>query len=133
MARYHGRKGTIYMSTTGTGNASPLGSMSSWDLNMATDTVEVTSFGDANKTYVQGLPDLSGSMSGFFEDTQDVIFDAAASADGCKIYLYPSSDAPTIYWYDPAWVDASISTGVSAAITVSANFRANGSWAKKPA
>lgn len=133
MARYHGRKGTIYMSPDGTAAASPLGSMSSWDLNMATDTVEVTAFGDANKVYVQGLPDLSGSMSGFFDDTNDTLFDAAASADGCKIYLYPSSDAPTVYWYGPAWVDASISTGVGAAVTTSANFRAKSSWGKKPA
>jgi hypothetical protein len=132
MAKYHGKRGVVYMSVSGSTTATNLGALSSWDLNMATDTVEVTSFGDANKTYVQGLPDLSGSMSGFFEDSQDTLFDAAASADGVKIYLYPSSDAPTIYWYGPAWVDASISTGVSAAITVSANFRANGSWGKKP-
>lgn len=131
MARYHGKRGTVYMSTTGSGTATQLGSLSSWDLNMSTDTVETTSFGDANKTYVQGLPDLSGSMSGFFEDSQDTLFAAAESADGVKIYLYPSTDAPSIYWYGPAWVDASISTGVSAAITISANFRANGSWGRQ--
>lgn len=118
------------MSTSGTGAASPVTGLSSWDLNMATDTVETTSFGDANKTYVQGLPDLSGSISGFFQDDVDTLFAAAESADGVKLYLYPSTDANDIYWYGPAWVDASISTGVGAAITTSANFRANGSWSR---
>lgn len=132
MARYHGRKGVVYMSTTGTGNAANVISLSSWELNMATDVVETTAFGDANKTYVQGLKDLSGTIQGFWDSADDTVFDAADSADGVKMYLYPSSDAATIYFYGPAWVDASISTGVSAAVTVSANFRANGSWGRKP-
>jgi hypothetical protein len=45
---------------------------------MATDKVEVTSFLDANKTYVQGLKDISGALSGFWEDSQDALFDAAS-------------------------------------------------------
>lgn len=99
---------------------------------MATDKVETTSFGDANKTYVQGLKDISGQIAGHWEDTQDTLFDASESTDGCKLYLYPSSDAPTIYFYGPAWLDVSIEVGVSAAVTYSANFVANGSWGRKP-
>ena len=44
------------------------------------------------------------------------------------MYLYPSSDAPTKYWYGPAWVDFSITVASDAAVAVSASFAANGDW-----
>ncbi len=129
MARYHGKKGIVYVSTTGTGVATSV-TLTEWTLNMNTDKVETTSFGDANKTYVQGLKDLQGTLSGFYDESDSKLFTAADSTDGIKMYLYPSTDAPTKYWYGPAWLDASITTGVSAAVSVSANFVANGSWGR---
>jgi len=117
MAVYAGRKGVVYLSTTGSGAAA---------------NVVHLSFGDANKTYVQGLKDIQGTLAGFFDDTETKPFTAADSVDGCKLYLYPSSDAATIYWYGPAWLDYSIDTSVGGAIAMTANFAANGSWGKKP-
>lgn len=128
MSAYAGRKGIIYISTTGTGVASLVIKMNKWSLDRATDKIEVTSFGDANKTYVQGLPDLQGTVTGFWDDTETKPFTAASSTDGIKIYLYPSSDAPTKYAYGPAWLDMSIETPVSGAATLSGTFVANGSW-----
>jgi hypothetical protein len=128
VAAYAGRKGVIYMSTTGTGVAVSVVNMKTWSLNMPTDKIEVTAFGDANKKYVQGLPDVTGDMSGWWDDTSDALYDASRSTDGVKMYLYPSTDAPSKYWYGPAWVDFSIDVDVSGAIEVSASFAANGSW-----
>lgn len=130
MAKYHGRKGVVYLSTTGTGTASSV-TLTEWSLNRATDRVDVTSFGDANKTYVQGLPDLQGSFSGVWDHADTKIFDAASSSDGCKLYLYMSSDASGLYFYGPAWLDASITTSVSDAVKISGTFAANGSWGQK--
>ena len=132
MAVYHGRKGVVYMSTTGSGDASSVIKLNMWTLNMSTDVVETTSYADSNKTYVQGLPDAQGRFGGFFDNSESKLFTGRDSADGVKIYLYPSSDAPTIYWYGPAWVDYSVDSAVSDAVKISANFRANGAWAKKP-
>lgn len=132
MAVYAGRKGVVYLSTTGSGNASSVVHLSQWTLSSATDKIEVTSFLDANKTYVQGLKDLQGTLSGFFDDTETKPMTAADSVDGCKVYLYPSSDSPTVYWYGPAWLDYSLDTSVGGAVTLSANFAANGSWGRKP-
>ena len=132
MPAYHGRKGVVYMSTSGSGTAVNIVYLSEWALNMATDKVETTAFGDANKTYVQGLKDVSGTLSGYFDSATDQLFDAADSADGVKVYLYPSADAPTIYFYGPAWVDASISVPVSGAVTISGTIAANGSWGRRP-
>jgi hypothetical protein len=132
MARYHGKAGVAYISVSATALASNI-TLTEWSLDQSTDVVETTSMGDSNKTYVQGLRDIRGTFSGMFDDTEyDTIFDAAESTDGIQVYLYPSSDAATIYWYGPAWLDASIRTGVSAAVEVSGNFVANGAWGRKP-
>jgi hypothetical protein len=128
MARYHGKSGVVYVSTTGTGTASNAASLSTWTLDLDTDLVETTSFGDTNKTYVQGLRNIQGTISGFWDDTEAKLFTASTSADGCKIYLYPSSSAVSKYAYGPAWLSVSLDTGVGDAVTVSANFSANGSW-----
>lgn len=132
MAVYHGRKGVVYISTTGSGAASLVLSLTDWSLDMSVDTVEVTSFGDVNKTYVQGLPDINGSFSGFWNDSEDKLFTASSSTDGCKIYLYPSSDIATKYFYGPAWLSVSVSTAVGDAVKVTGNFVANGTWKRTP-
>jgi len=97
---------------------------------MNTDEVDVTSFGDANKTYVQGLRDIRGSFEGFWDDTETKIFSGAESADGVRLYLYMSSTAATRYFYGPAWVNFSIETGVGDAVKVTGNFMANGAWGR---
>ena len=130
MAKYHGQNARIYMSTSGSGTAASVGGLSSWSLDMPTDRVEVTAFEDANKTYVQGKKDLSGEFSGFWDDTDDALFDAAESTTAVKCYLYPSADAPSKYFYGTAWVDASIETGVDAAVAISGSFQAAGSWGR---
>ena len=131
MARYHGGKGRVMLSPTGAGVAVAV-TMSEWSLNKTTDKAEVTSFGDANKTYVQGLPDISGALSAYFDDLDDSLFDGAESADGVKLYLYPSTDALTIYHYGPAWLDASITVPVNGPVACSGNFVAKASWGRKP-
>lgn len=82
--------------------------------------------------YVQGLRDIKGTLTGFWDSADDSLFDASESADGIKMYLYPASIASTIYFYGPAWVDASINVDVNGAIGVTGNFVANGAWARKP-
>lgn len=123
-----GRRGVVYISTTGTGNAINVISLNAWTFNKTTDKIEVTSFGDTTKTYVQGLPDAQGTFAGFWNDSETKLTTAAASTDGCKIYLYPDSSKPTSYHYGPAWLDLSYETSVSGAVTINGNFAANGSW-----
>ncbi len=131
MARYAGRKGVVYMSTTGAGTAVLVANLNKWSLNMQTDKIEVTAFGDANKVYVQGMRDVKGSISGFFDDTDDSLYDTAQSTTGGKFYLYPSSDAPSKYFYGTAWTDFNIDTTVAGAVTVSGDFAAAGSWGQQ--
>lgn len=111
-----------------TGVATLVVKLNTWSLNLATDKFEVTSFADANKTYVQGLKDIQGTISGFWDDTETKPFAGAASTTGVKLYLYPDSVTPTKYAYGTAWLDSSIETPVGGAVTISANFAAAGSW-----
>jgi hypothetical protein len=128
MARYHGKSGRLYAATTGSGTAVPVASLSSWSVDMSTDTAETTSFGDTNKTYVQGLPDISISFEGFWDDAESTIYTASTSTDGTKLYLYPSTNAASKYLYGPAWIDFSVNTGVGDAVKVSGSGSANGAW-----
>lgn len=130
MPRYHGRKGAIYMSTTGTGAATMMVSMNAWSLDRSTDLVDVTAFGDINKVFVAGLPNLQGSLSGWWDTASDLLYDGATSADGVKLYLYPSTDAMSKYFYGPAWVNFNIEVGVNDAVSISGDFAANGAWGK---
>lgn len=130
MSRYHGKAGRVMLSDTGS-SAAVTTTMSGWTLNRQTDRVEVTSFGDANKTYVQGLPDLQGTLTGFVDNADDRLFDAAESADGAKLYLYFSTNALTIYFYGTAWVDASMDVPVSGAVAMNGTFAAASSWGRQ--
>lgn len=132
MARAHGKSGAIYVSPNGTGVAVAIGNLSAWSLDRSTDKVEVTAFQDLNKVYVQGLPDLKGTLSGFWDSASDPLYAAGISVDGTKLYLYPSTNVPTVYDYGPAWLDTSINVAVNGAVAISANFVAAGSWGHKP-
>ena len=130
MAKEHGKYGRVLMSTSAAGGVAAV-SMAEWALNLATDQVEVTSFGDSNKTYVTGLKDLQGSFSGFLDTSDQTLFQAADSTDGCKLYLYPdATNNAGKYWYGLANVSASITDPVSGALAITGTFSARGSWTR---
>lgn len=118
------------MAASAGGNAVPLASMASWSLSAATERAETTSFGDTNVTRVAGLPDYSGAFAGFFDNDDATLFAAAATLVGVPCYLYPSTDAPSKYWYGLANVDYEIETEVSDAIKIKANWDAAGNWGR---
>jgi len=129
MAAYAGKSGAVYLAIeSSTGVATQCIKLNTWTLDRSSDTFEVTAFGDTNKTFVQGLPNLSGTISGSWDDTETKPFAGAISTNGVKVYLYPSSTAPTKYAYGVAWLSVSIEAPVNGAVTVSGNFVAANSW-----
>jgi len=132
LARYHGKRGRIYLSSTAAGVAVPVASMATWSLSAATDRVEVTSFGDTNVQRVAGLPDFSGQFSGFFDDSDNTLFLGAETLQGVSCYLYVDvTNAPSKYWYGLANVDYEISLDVGDAAKITANFDAASNWGRK--
>lgn len=124
MARIHGRRGRLYVGlASDSAAAQPVAFLNSWSVEFAVDKVDVTAFGDTNKIYVSGLPDASGSFSGFYDTETAQLY--AASQDGLarKFYLYPDT-ADGDYWYGTALFDFSVSGSVSDAVTVSGSWNA---------
>jgi hypothetical protein len=128
MARYHGRKGVVYLK--GSGAVVRITTLTDWSLDASRDKVDVTAFGDTNLVSVQGLPNYTGDFNGFWDDTQDTIFEASENSAAGLMYLYPSADAPTKYWCGPAWVDYSINTAVKDAVKVKGTWSAGGAWTR---
>jgi len=131
MARYAGFKGAVYGSTTGSGTAVFIASLSKFSLSMTTGKQDVTAFQDPNLVYVQTLRDIKGSVSGFWDSASDALFDMSESTDGVKLYLYPSTLVPTQYFYGPAWLDASIDVDAKGTCNVSGDFVAAGAWGRQ--
>lgn len=124
MPAVHGRSGVLYLGPTNGAAAVNVARMTTWTVNYTTDQVEVTAFGDSNKTYVAGLPDASGSFSGFWDSGATSTFQTAArDGQSRKMYLYPDGTS-TRYWYGDVLLDFASTGGVTAAVTAAANFTA---------
>ncbi len=129
---YHSKDAVVYLSTSGSTEASQLLGCNEWTLDMSVDTVEVTSFGDVNKTYVQGLPDISGTVAGFVRDDETKWFSARSSTDGCKLYLYWSKTTPARFCGGTAWFSLSLNNTNTGANEISGSFVAKGPWTITP-
>jgi len=118
-----GRKGRFYVDTSvgANGVAVPVANLNSWSVNSSTDRTEVTSFGDTTKTYIAGLRDAQGDISGFW-DTEGALYNCT-DGNPRKFYLYETTDITGNYWYGTATFDITTSGTVGGAVEVS------GSWA----
>lgn len=131
MARIHGRSGALYMALTSSGTAEPVAYLNQWSIAFSTDNAEVTAMGDTNKIYVAGLPDCSGSFSGFYDDATVQTYTAAQDGVARKFYLYPNrAGTPGQYWFGTMLPDFSITADVSGAIQVSGDWNAASAVAK---
>lgn len=124
MARIHGRSGRLYVGIASGGTAEPVSYLNKWSMDFSTDDVDVTTFGDTNKTYVSGLPDFSGSFGGFYDTATAQLYTAATDGVARKFYLYPDNSSAAQYWYGTATFDFSITAGVAEAVAVAGNFKA---------
>jgi hypothetical protein len=126
--KYHGKRGIVYVSASGSVAAGPAAGIRAFTLDGAQDDVDTTEFGEGNRTSVLGFPAFRGTIDGFWASDDTLLRQASTSTDGCHLYLYPSRDAPSKYVGGPAWLDFSIRSAVDAAVTLTGNFRAKGQW-----
>lgn len=124
MAAIHGRNSRIYANLTSGGTAEPIAFLNNWSIDFTSDKAEVTAFGDTTKTYVAGLPDASGSYSGFYDNASTQFYTAAVDGVARKFYIYPSTGNTAQYWFGTAFFDFSIEEGVDSAATISGSFSA---------
>lgn len=131
MGRIHGRRGRIYLGIADdTAVATPLPFQAQWEINFATDKADVTCFEDNNKTYVAGLPDASGSFSGFYDDASAQTYTAATDGLPRRFYLYPNRSSASTYFFGTILPDFSVTSGVDGATQVSSSWAAASTIAK---
>lgn len=132
MARYPGKNLRMLLSSNGTGVATPVVGISAFNIDRTADRYDVTAGGDSNIQEVQGFFRYDISFEGVWDDTETKLAAAAASADGCKAYLYPDyTNAPTKFVGLAAWLSYSVAAGSQDAVRLSGSIAANGSvnWA----
>jgi hypothetical protein len=131
VARIHGRRGALYMGiASDTATAEPVAYLNSWSLSFATDNVDVTAFGDTNKVYVSGLPDVTGSYSGWYDTATAQMYTAAIDGLPRKFYLYPTSATPTTYFWGTATFDFTVEVGSGDGVSISGDLSATSTVVK---
>jgi hypothetical protein len=133
MARRHGSKGEVMMDPTGGATTVIVAALNSWTLDLKRDRADATCFGDTNKQYVQGLPDIKGDITGIWDEAvSQVLFDQALGEIAAMLKLIPSSVAPTYFFTGLAYIDAAIEVKHDGAITIKGSFAGAGPWTMAP-
>lgn len=130
MAIKSGRFGTVKYDPAGVTPVALI-SINSWKLSLKTDYEDVSCFGDTNRVYVPGLRDISGSLGGYWNSSNVVIYDATEATTPGKLELAPNSTEPTFTFSGLAYLDADIDCSL-AAPKMSSSFRAAGAWVMAP-
>jgi len=134
MARRHGSKGQIKMDPTGGATTVPIASLNSWSLDLERDKEDVTCFGDTNKQYVLGLPDVQGEIAGVWDETTTPDFMRIALGEvAVMLELIPSLAAPEHFFTGLAYLSAGIECPADGAVTINGSFVAAGPWTLEPA
>jgi hypothetical protein len=127
VARFHGRNGLVYLGLTNGGSASPVAFISDWTINRTIQKVDVTAMGDANKTYVSGIPDAAGEFNGWYDNATPQMYAAAVDGLSRNWYLYEDAvNSPTNYWYGTILPDMSVAGSESAAVSIKCSWNAAG-------
>lgn len=135
MARRHGSKGQVLLDDGGgtPGTPTVVAAINKWSLDMAREKAKVTAFADLNHQYVQGLPDIKGSIGGWWDETELRIFDVAGGEEPATLKLVPSTITPTYFFTGPAYLDASIEVNSDGGVAISSEFVGSGDWTREPA
>lgn len=124
MARIAGRNAKLYIGIASGAEASPVPFISNFEVNRTTDRYDVTSFDDTGKAYVAGLPDASGSFSGFFDDSTNQLYTAGSDGVARKMYFYPNNTDTAKYFFGTAFFDQTATFPVDGAVAISGSWSA---------
>lgn len=134
MARRHGSTGQMMMDPAGASTYVAVASIKSWSLDLSRERSDATAFGDTNRQYTQGLPDIKGNYSGWWDETTtpDSIFDVVLGSVPAGLKLLPSTITPTYFFSGLAYLDGSINVDNGGTIAISGSFVGAGNWTIAP-
>ena len=126
--KLHGKNGAIYLGGAKGSGGVKVATKTEWTLQRNRDYVDATTFGDTNRTYLAGLPNVQGTFAGILDVSGDLLLNAATS-DATQIYLYADDGAsPILIANGPGFIDGSVTASVTDAIRYTGEFRAQGNW-----
>jgi hypothetical protein len=132
-----GRNGEVKWDPAGGAGAAAeaLLSVKTFQLSMKTEKINVTCFQDQNRVYVPGLPDISGSLGGFWNSADMSLVTAArATTPGYLILIPDTTDldagapAAPFAFEGLAYLDAELNTDVEGAPELTGQILAAGPW-----
>ncbi len=126
--KLHGKNAAIYLGGA-KGTGVKVASKTEWTLQRNRDYVEATVFGESNKTYLAGLPNVQGTFAGLFDTSGDLLLNAATS-DATQIYLYADDrdGSEVLVAHGPGLIDGNVTGSLNDAMRYTGEFRASGSW-----
>jgi hypothetical protein len=130
--KLHGKNGAIYLGGAKGSGGVKVAAKTEWTLQRNRDYVDATVFGDVNKTYLAGLPNVQGTFAGFLDVSGDLLLNSAVS-DTQQIYLYADDDPGGItdeipVAHGPGLIDANVNVSNTDGVRITGEFRANGAW-----
>ncbi len=124
MSRIHGKNGQITL------NGTVLLAQSKWTVDMKADTAEATAFGDTRKVHVQGLGDMKGTFTGFYDTGTIGLLIAAANAPDATpntLRITPNVVSfPDQFFEGPAWISADAEGDIKDVV------KSNATWVAAP-
>lgn len=130
--KLHGYGGAIYIGGAVGSGGIRVATKTEWTFNRDRDYVDATVFGDTNKTYLAGLPNVQGTFAGLLDVSGDLMLNSATSGD-TTLYLYTSDGTvpgTTVHLlaHGPALIDATVNVSNTDAAKITGNYRASGAW-----
>lgn len=127
--KLHGKNAAIYLGGAKGAGGVKVASKTEWTLQRNRDYVEATVFGESNKTYLAGLPNVQGTFAGLFDTSGDLLLNAATS-DATQIYLYADDrdGSEVLVAHGPGLIDGNVTGSLNDAMRYTGEFRASGSW-----
>lgn len=126
--KLHGKNGAIYLGAAKGSGGIKVATKTEWTLQRNRDYVDATTFGDTNRTYLAGLPNVQGTFAGLLDVSGDLLLNAATS-DATQIYLYADDgSSPILIANGPGFIDGTVNANVTDAIRYTGEFRAQGAW-----
>jgi hypothetical protein len=123
VARYHGKAGQVKVGAT------VVGSVRAWTLQAQPDLDETSSFGDTSKTYVQGLPDIRGTIEVAWDDTESTLSAQINAATPVTLDLFPVATVTAKHATGPAYIGLqNFQVRSTAHVAGTYSFAGAGSW-----
>jgi hypothetical protein len=128
----HGKFGAVFIGGAKGSGGVKIATLTSWNLQRNRDYVDATVFGETNKTYLAGLPNLQGNFAGILDNSGDIVL-RSASSEAQSIYLYSDDNAggttsEVLVAHGPGFIDATVDVSSTDAARISGDFRAQGAW-----